>query len=57
MSRRCEICGKGVQSGFNKPHSKHRTKRKFFPNLQKRTLSFDGIKKKIKICTRCLKSI
>ena len=45
----CMICGKCSQSGNNKPHSLHKTKRVIRPNLQ----SFRGIK----ICTTCLKSI
>ncbi|HHJ10558.1 MAG TPA: 50S ribosomal protein L28 [Bacteroidetes bacterium] len=33
MSRVCQITGKKVVSGNNVSHSKHRTKRKFYPNL------------------------
>ncbi len=44
----CQICGKKPTSGFNKPHSLHRTKRVVKPNLQKS----EG---KI-ICTRCIRS-
>jgi large subunit ribosomal protein L28 len=34
MSRRCEITGKGVQSGNNVSHSNNKTRRRFLPNLQ-----------------------
>ena len=34
MSRVCQITGKKVMSGNNVSHSKNRTKRKFYPNLQ-----------------------
>lgn len=34
MSRICEITGKKVITGNNVSHSKSRTKRKFYPNLQ-----------------------
>ncbi|MDB4710205.1 50S ribosomal protein L28 [Flavobacteriales bacterium] len=34
MSRVCEITGKKVMVGNNVSHSKRRTKRKFYPNLQ-----------------------
>jgi len=34
MSRICQITGKAVMSGNNVSHSKRRTKRKFYPNLQ-----------------------
>lgn len=57
MSRRCDICGKSPQTGHNVPHSKHRTKRKFHPNLQSRTIEIDGVNHKVKVCTKCLKSL
>ncbi len=34
MSRVCQITGKKVITGNNVSHSKRRTKRKFYPNLQ-----------------------
>ena len=34
MARICEITGKKVMVGNNVSHSKRRTKRKFYPNLQ-----------------------
>ncbi len=34
MSRICEITGKKVITGNNVSHSKSRTRRKFYPNLQ-----------------------
>lgn len=36
MSRRCELTGKGVQSGHRVSHSKVRTKHRFLPNIQKK---------------------
>lgn len=36
MSKVCQITGKKVMSGNNVSHSHHKTKRKFYPNLQKR---------------------
>ena len=34
MSRVCQITGKKVVTGNNVSHSKRKTKRKFYPNLQ-----------------------
>lgn len=34
MSRVCQLTGKKVITGNNVSHSKRRTKRKFYPNLQ-----------------------
>lgn len=43
-------------SGNNVSHSKRRTKTRFMPNVHKMTLSMNGESKKVKICTRCLRS-
>lgn len=53
----CEICGKGVQFGHNVSHSKHATKRKWLPNIQRKTIYLEGQKKRIYICTKCLKAL
>jgi len=34
MARTCDITGKKVMTGNKVSHSNHRTKRKFYPNLQ-----------------------
>ena len=36
MSRICDLTGKKVISGNNVSHSHKKTKRKFYPNLQKK---------------------
>ncbi|MBM7856190.1 large subunit ribosomal protein L28 [Desulfohalotomaculum tongense] len=56
MARRCEICGKGVASGFQISHSHIRTKRKWKPNLQRVRAVVNGSPKRILVCTRCLRS-
>ena len=33
MARRCEVTGKGVQSGNNVSHANNKTRRRFLPNL------------------------
>ncbi|MGF7158425.1 large subunit ribosomal protein L28 [Rhodoligotrophos appendicifer] len=33
MSRRCELTGKGVQSGNNVSHANNKSRRRFLPNL------------------------
>ncbi|HBK58463.1 MAG TPA: 50S ribosomal protein L28 [Spirochaetaceae bacterium] len=56
MSRVCEICGKGTLFGNNVSHAKNRTRRTWYPNLvQLRTLE-NGTVRRMKVCTRCLKS-
>ena len=57
MSRKCEICGKGPAVGNNVSHANNRTKRVLRPNLQVvRAKAEGGGAKKVKICTRCLRS-
>jgi len=56
MSRVCEVCGKGVLVGNNVSHANNRTKKRLYPNLQKIRVETDKGTKKIKICTRCLRS-
>ncbi len=58
MSRVCEICGKGPMVGNNVSHAKNRTKKIWYPNLQKMRVINDktGVVKKMKVCTRCLRS-
>lgn len=36
MSRRCELSGKGVQSGHRVSHSRIKTKHRFLPNVHKK---------------------
>ena len=36
MAKVCQITGKRTQSGFNVSHANNKTKRKFYPNLQKK---------------------
>jgi large subunit ribosomal protein L28 len=57
MSQRCDVCGKGVQVGMNVPHSKHKTKKRFKPNLQSKTIMIGEDKQRLKVCTSCLKTL
>lgn len=52
----CEVCGKGTTTGNNVSHSNRHTKRKWRPNLQNVKAIVNGAPKRIKICTRCLRS-
>ncbi|HOO56709.1 MAG TPA: 50S ribosomal protein L28 [bacterium] len=56
MSYKCDICGKGTSTGNNVSHSHHKTKRTVKPNLHSISIIENGSRKKIKICTRCLRS-
>lgn len=41
MSRRCELTGKGVQTGNNVSHSNIKSRRRWLPNLNQTTLMSD----------------
>ncbi len=69
MARVCEICGKRAVAGNSiarRGMAKRKggagqkitgvTKRRFKPNFQKVTAIVNGAKKKILVCTKCLKA-
>lgn len=56
MSRNCEICGKGPAVGNNVSHANNKTKRVLLPNLQTVRAKTDKGNRRVKICTRCLRS-
>ena len=56
MSRVCEVCGKGVSTGMSVSHSHIRSKKKWAPNLQSVKAVVNGTPKRVKLCTRCLRS-
>ncbi len=56
MSKVCEICGKGPVSGCNVSHANNHTKRRWLPNLQRVRALVDGRTRKIRVCTRCIRS-
>ncbi|NWG45485.1 MAG: 50S ribosomal protein L28 [Alphaproteobacteria bacterium] len=43
MSRRCELTGKGVQTGNNVSHANNKTRRRFLPNLRQVTLHSEAL--------------
>ena len=70
MGRNCEICGRGTTFGNNVPRkglvkkkggtgSKIgvKSKRTFKINIQSKYLTIDNVRKKVRICTRCLRSL
>jgi large subunit ribosomal protein L28 len=53
---RCEICLKSGQSGNNVSHSKRHTRTRWHANVQRATIYVKGVPKRVKICTRCLRT-
>lgn len=55
MALRCDNCGKGVMYGHNVSHAKNRTRKIFKPNLHSARVVVGGNRKKLKLCTKCLR--
>lgn len=53
---RCAICSKDLNFSKQVSHSHRVTSRTLKPNLQTVKANIDGSNKKIKVCTRCLRS-
>jgi len=56
MAYKCDICGKGRRVANNVSHSNIKTKRVQRPNLRRVRANVAGETKRIRICTRCLRS-
>ncbi len=59
MSKVCDLTGKKTVSGNNVSHSNHRTRRKFYPNLQEKKFYIPEEDRwvTLKIATTTLKTI
>jgi large subunit ribosomal protein L28 len=57
MARKCEICGKGPQFGNRVSHSNRKTRHKFNPNIQNVRIEINGVTRRIRICTSCLRNL
>ncbi|MFC1535349.1 50S ribosomal protein L28 [Thermodesulfobacteriota bacterium] len=56
MSKICDICGKRPLVGYNVSHAHNKTKKRWYPNLQKVRTIQNGQAKRIRACTNCIKS-
>ena len=56
MAKVCEICGKKPVVGYNISHAHNKTKKRWYPNLQRVRHVQNGQVKKIRVCTNCIKS-
>ena len=56
MARVCEICGKGPQFGHRISHAHNVTKRRWNVNLQQVRAEVNGVTKRVRVCTQCLRS-
>ena len=56
MGRTCEMCGKRPRFGHNVSHAHNVTRKVWYPNLQRVRARIQGRVKRIRVCTRCLRS-
>ncbi len=56
MPRACTICGKTASVGSKVSASGRRSKRRWQPNLQNVTALVNGARKKIRVCTSCIRA-
>ena len=56
MAKVCEICGKKPQIGNLVSHANNKTKTRWLPNLQKVKVVYNNTVKKMRVCTRCLRT-
>ena len=56
MSKMCEICGRKPVVGRTVSHAHNVRARRFLPNLQVVRALINGGVRRIRVCTRCLRS-
>ncbi len=56
VARKCDLCGKGPQFGNNVSHANNITLRRWNPNLHHVRAVIDGVRKRVRVCTSCLRS-
>jgi large subunit ribosomal protein L28 len=56
MAQVCELCGRRPSTGNNVSHAKNRSKRRFLPNLQHVRARVRGGVRRMRVCTRCIRS-
>lgn len=56
MAKHCEICGKTPVVGRTLSHAHNVSARRFEPNLQRVRALVNGATRRIRVCTRCIKS-
>lgn len=56
MAMSCEICGKKPVVGRRVSHAHNVTARRFEPNLQNVRALVNGATRRMRVCTRCIRS-
>ena len=56
MAKHCEICGKTPAFGRTHSHAHNVRARRFEPNLQRVRAVVNGGIRRMRVCTRCIRS-
>ena len=56
MARICQICGKKPRFGKQVSHAHNVSSRAWNPNLQRVRAVLNGARRRIRVCTRCIRS-
>jgi large subunit ribosomal protein L28 len=56
MAKQCEMCGKSTVTGRQVSHAHNVTSRTWEPNLRTMRALVDGAVRRIRVCSRCLRS-
>ncbi len=56
MAKACEVCGKKPSYGNKVSHANNTSRRRWEPNLQQVRALVAGVPKRIRVCTRCIRS-
>jgi large subunit ribosomal protein L28 len=56
MAKICEVCGKTPGYGRVISHSNNMTNRRFEVNLQRVKAVINGATRRVRVCTRCIRS-
>jgi large subunit ribosomal protein L28 len=56
MARVCAVCGKTPRFGNQVSHAHNISQRIWYPNLQRVRVTMKGARKRLRVCTRCIRS-
>lgn len=56
MAQKCSICGKQPRFGNVISHANNVRRRRWNPNLQRVRAVIDGVRKRVRVCTSCIRS-
>jgi large subunit ribosomal protein L28 len=56
MAAVCEVCGRHSSVGVSISHSHRRTKRRWYPNIQRVRAIVGGSTRRVHVCTSCIRA-